>query len=139
MYISEKLRQYISNSKIVSNSNIIITDLTEIKLSEILEKDVNRISISKLISKDLESLIAHWDSENGIKNDMFCVLNKKCLEIFEDDKNEYSAQMIFPLLSHNELFGLIIFFRTDMNYIATSLKSVVPVIKFTNVFLNEEK
>lgn len=138
MLISEKLKQYISSSKIVCDSNIIITDLENVTLIELLDKDSTQIATNKLLSKDILSIIKNWNSFNLTKSELFCIMNYNCIKLFENDTNNYSAQMIFPLFNKNKLLGLIILFRTNNNYVVTSLKPANSLVHFTNEILNEE-
>ena len=138
MHIFEKLKTYISNSKIVCKSNIMITDLNKIQLLDVLDNDIQKITISDYLNEDILDIINLWNSNNCSKSNLFCVLNKKCFKLFKDDHNLYSAQMIFPLFNNNTLNGLIIFSRTTSDYIETSIKSVSGMIKFTNEIINKE-
>ena len=67
------------------------------------------------------------------------IMNYYCLNLIKNDTNNYSAQMIYPLFNKdNKLLGLIIFFRTNKDYILSSTKPISTAVKFTNEFLNEE-
>ena len=138
MHISEKLKEYLFNSKIVCESNIIITDLENIKLVE-LNNNASSITLKDKLSNDILNLIKNWNSYNIDKSNLFCIMNYYCLNLIEDDNNNYSAQMIFPLFNKtNQLLGLIILFRTNKNYIFSSTKPISTTVKFTNDFINEE-
>ena len=138
MHISEKLKEYLFNSKIVCESNIIITDLENIKLVE-LNNNASSITLKDKLSNDILNLIKNWNSYNIDKSNLFCIMNYYCLNLIENDNNNYSAQMIFPLFNKtNQLLGLIILFRTNKNYIFSSTKPISTTVKFTNDFINEE-
>lgn len=138
MHISEKLKKYISNSKNVCHSNILITDLKGIKLNECLDKSSSSIVTSDNLNIDILKLISCWNSNNVSKSELICIMNQDCFKIFKDDINTYSAQMIFPLHQNNTLLGLMIFYRTNNNYIISSIKSVYSLVNFTNKIINEE-
>lgn len=138
MHISEKLKKYLYDSKIVCESNIIITDLENIKLVE-LNNNASSITSKDKLSNDILNLIKNWNSYNIDKSNLFCIMNYYCLNLIENDNNYYSAQMIFPLFNKtNQLLGLIILFRTNKNYIFSSTKPISTTVKFTNDFINEE-
>ncbi len=138
MHISEKLKEYLFNSKIVCESNIIITDLENIKLVE-LNNNASSITLKDKLSNDILNLIKNWNSYNIDKSNLFCIMNYYCLNLIEDDNNNYSAQMIFPLFNKtNQLLGLIILFRTNRNYIFSSTKPINTTIKIINDFINKE-
>ena len=138
MHISEKLKKYLYDSKIVCESNIIITDLENIKLVE-LNNNSSSITSKDKLSNDILNLIKNWNSYNIDKSNLFCIMNYYCLNLIENDNNNYSAQMIFPLFNKtNQLLGLIILFRTNKNYIFSSTKPISTTVKFTNDFINEE-
>ena len=138
MHISEKLKEYLFNSKIVCESNIIITDLENIKLVE-LNNNASSITLKDKLSNDILNLIKNWNSYNIDKSNLFCIMNYYCIKLIENDANNYSAQMIFPLFNkNNKLLGLIIFFRTSKNYILSSTKPINTTVKFTNDFINKE-
>ena len=138
MHISEKLKKYLYDSKIVCESNIIITDLENIKLIE-LNNNASSITSKDKLSNDILNLIKNWNSYNIDKSNLFCIMNYYCIKLIENDANNYSAQMIFPLFNkNNKLLGLIIFFRTSKNYILSSTKPINTTVKFTNDFVNKE-
>ena len=138
MHISEKLKEYLFNSKIVCESNIIITDLENIKLVE-LNNNASSITLKDKLSNDILNLIKNWNSYNIDKSNLFCIMNYYCLNLIENDNNNYSAQMIFPLFNKtNQLLGLIILFRTNRNYIFSSTKPINTTIKIINDFINKE-
>lgn len=139
MHISEKLKEYLSNSKIVCDSNIIITDLENIKLVEFIDNNTITITSNDKLSNNIFDLIKIWNSYNIDKSNLFCIMNYYCIKLIENDTNNYSAQMIFPLFNkNNKLLGLIIFFRTSKNYIFSSTKPINTTVKFTNDFINKE-
>ena len=138
MHISEKLKKYLYDSKIVCESNIIITDLENIKLIE-LNNNASSITSKDKLSNDILNLIKNWNSYNIDKSNLFCIMNYFCIKLIENDTNNYSSQMIFPLFNkNNKLLGLIIFFRTSKNYILSSTKPINTTVKFTNDFINKE-
>lgn len=138
MHISEKLKKYLYDSKIVCESNIIITDLENIKLVE-LNNNSSSITSKDKLSNDILNLIKNWNSYNIDKSNLFCIMNYYCLNLIENDNNNYSAQMIFPLFNKtNQLLGLIILFRTNRNYIFSSTKPINTTIKIINDFINKE-
>lgn len=140
MHISDKIKEYLSDSKVVCESNIIITDLKSIRLIEPFNSNSDIISSNDTLSNDILTLIQKWNSHDINKSNLFCIMNYYCLDLIENDNNNYSAQMIFPLYNNknNELLGLIIFFRTNKNYIFSSTNPISTTVKFTNEFLNEE-
>lgn len=140
MHISEKIKEYLSDSKVVCESNIIITDLKSIRLIEPFNSNSDIISSNDTLSNDILTLIQKWNSHDINKSNLFCIMNYYCLDLIEDDNNNYSAQMIFPLYNdkNNELLGLIIFCRTNKNYIFSSTNPISTTVKFINEFLNEE-
>lgn len=139
MHISEKLKQYISDSKIVCESNIIITNLESIELVELLNDNAPNITLNDKLSNDILDLINKWKSYDITKSSLLCIMNYYCLRLIENDNKQYSAQMIFPLFNKgNKLLGLIILFRTNKNYIFSSAKPAITTANFINDFINEE-
>lgn len=139
MHISEKLKEYLSDSKNVCESNIIITNLENVQFIELLNGNTQNITLDNNLSDEILDLIKKWNSYDIDKSNLFCVMNYYCLNLIKNDTNNYSAQMIFPLFNKdNKLLGLIIFFRTNKDYVLTSTKPVSTAVKFTNEFLNEE-
>ena len=139
MHISEKLKEYLSNSKIVCDSNIIITDLENIKLVEFIDNNTITITSNDKLSNNILDLIKIWNSYNIDKSNLFCIMNYYCIKLIENDTNNYYSQMIFPLFNkNNKLLVLIIFFRTSKNYIFSSTKPINTTVKITNDFINKE-
>lgn len=141
MQITDKLQEYVKNSITSSSSSILITDLESIRLLEISSKDEQKITTTTTkLNFEILDLIDSWKHTYLDKSSLFCVLNVKCFKLFENDTNEYSSQMIFPLYksdNQDEIIGLIIFFRTNLNYIPSSIKSVSSFTKFVNQFILE--
>lgn len=97
------------------------------------------ITLNDKLSNDILDLINKWNSYNVAKSNLLCIMNYYCLNLIENDSNQYSAQMIYPLFNKsNKLLGLIIFFRTSKNYIISSAKPAITTAKFINDFINEE-
>ena len=139
MHISEKLKEYLADSQIICESNIIITDLENIRLVELLNNNVPNVTPNDKLSNDILDLIKKWNSYDIAKCNLFCVMNYYCLNLIENDTNNYSAQMLFPIFNEkNKLLGLIIFFRTNKDYIISSTKPAITTAKFVNNFINEE-
>lgn len=139
MHISEKLKEYLSDSKNVCESNIIITDLENIEFVNLLNGNTQNITLNNKLSDEILDLIKIWNSHNIDKSNLFCIMNYYCLNLIKNGTNNYSAQMIFPLFNEsNKLLGLIIFFRTNKDYIFSSTKPISTVVKFTNDYINEE-
>ena len=101
MHISENLKEYLYNSKIVCKSNIIITDLENIKLVEFIDNNTITITSNDKLSNNIFDLIKIWNSYNIDKSNLFCIMNYYCIKLIENDTNNYSAQMIFPLFNKN--------------------------------------
>lgn len=140
MQITDKLQEYVKRSITSYSSSILITDLQTIKLLEISPRDKQNIMTGTNLNTDILDLVNSWKHTHLDKSSLFCILNGKCLRLFENDDNQYSSQMIFPLCKSNEqyeIIGLIIFFRTNLNYIPSSIKSVSGFIKFVNQFILE--
>ena len=79
MHISEKLKEYLADSKIVCASNIIVTDLENIQLVELSNNNVPKITPNDKLSNDILDLIKKWNSYDIDKSDLFCVMNYYCL------------------------------------------------------------
>lgn len=138
MHITNKLQEYVNDSMKFCQSNVLITDLKEIKLSEILSKDKNNINISCNLHIDVLNIIEKLKhlvfAEN---NDVHYMFNEKCIKLCVNDCNSYKSQMIFPLIEKDKLIGLIIFFRMDRDYVKSSVHSVSSFIHFVNEFILE--
>lgn len=137
MRITNKVIDYVKNSMQFCNSNVIITDLNKVKMTEILLKDQEKIVTNDKLHSEILNIITEWQKNLNGKGNLFNIVNGKCFKLFENDNNSYFAQMIFPLCDNNELIGLIIFFRTDSGYVASSIKSVSSCIEFINKFILE--
>ena len=75
MHISEKLKEYLSNSKIVCDSNIIITDLENIKLVEFIDNNTITITSNDKLSNNIFDLIKIWNSYNIDKSNLHWALS----------------------------------------------------------------
>ena len=57
MHISEKLKEYLSDSKNVCESNIIITDLENIEFVNLLNGNTQNITLNNKLSDEILDLI----------------------------------------------------------------------------------
>jgi hypothetical protein len=132
MKISKTITRYLSNSYSILKSNIIITNLSSIILS-----NNEKIScINAPLSDDLKNLIAKW--ENCENSEQYLLLTNNFIKICNTDPYSYMGQIIFPIFHNNKLDGLLIFFRNKQNFIQSSLKYAKTVKHFTEIFTDDD-
>ena len=110
MVLSSRLEEYIIQSIHVSKSNIIITDLENVKFSKTIDRNVN-YSINNC---SLDIRAKHLVNSSNFSNPNSCLLlnNDECIRILENDPINYTCQMIFPLYDFkNHIQGLLILYR----------------------------
>lgn len=110
MVISSRLEEYIGQSIQVSKSNIIITDLENVKFAKTIDRNAN-YSIDNY-SLDIKSKHLINNSNFSNPNSYLLLNNDECIRILENDPINYACQMIFPLCdSKNHMQGLLILYR----------------------------
>ena len=137
MRISNTVKQYVKESIQVSKSNVIITDLKQIKLIEFINS-INQQEISNyLLSDTAVEILQKWITANK-QSDLFMLLNsKECIKVLKQDDIAYSCQIIFPIFTRKGIEGLLILYRTSGNYISSSLRAVENFKKFINSFIDD--
>lgn len=116
MQVSEKCVKLLKSFNLSDlNFNILIADLKTIQYGIVDEKSDSTLDYDnywhKSLSTDTLNLIQDWKNEE-FSEDLYLLLNNNFKQIVENDKVEYSSQIIYPLFFDNKLDGLAIFFKT---------------------------
>lgn len=120
MQITETLINYLKDSHLQLNSNVLLTDLNKIILADTFS--FNEIYLDQPLNNELLDLIQDW-KDKGYSNQLSLILNHNLKKFITNDIANYSAQMIFPIFHDDILQGLLLFFRTTGNYIKSSSKA----------------
>lgn len=89
----------------VTEYSVVISDLDK----TIVGTNVSRsVYIDKVISKEVENIMGNRKCYMGNKGD-----NSSMIPLFEGDEEEYSAQIVSPILSQGDLCGSIIVFKKE--------------------------
>lgn len=101
MHLSEEVIGYIKTVDIPKtiNSNFLISDLEKIIYTATYEHDYY---ISKPLNNDLLSLIEEW-KKLPISEDLLFMENDSTIKLIDNDIENYSAQMIFPIYLNNSI------------------------------------
>lgn len=142
MYISEKLKEYISN--LYATSNVLLTDSEKVLLEVNFDYDTPQYLNQKL-SKYVKDIFQKWNLEKPeswtpdkpIDITKLLWIENDFKEIVENDNIFYTAQAIYPIFLKDKLDGLIIFFRTKGCYVTTSLKPQKTIRYFTERIHND--
>lgn len=132
MKISKTIINYLSDSYSMLKSNIIITDLSSIILSN--NKELSCINTP--LSNELKKLIIKWKS--SANSEQYLLLIDNFINVCNNDSYSYMGQMIFPIFHNNKLDGLLIFFRDKQNFIQSSLKYAKTIKHFTQIFTDND-
>jgi len=123
------------------NSNFLLSNLRNIEYCILDENNKPTLSydnyLNKPLSLDMLKLIETWKNQIFLE-DLFLILNDNLKQLVQNDTTKYSAQIFFPLYVKNKLAGLAIFFRTNGNYISSSIKSPQTIRNFLQDALNKE-
>lgn len=120
MQITETLINYLKDSHLQLNSNVLLTDLNKIILADIFS--FNDHYLNQPLNSELLDLIQDW-KDKSYSNELSLILNNNPKKFIINDTTNYSAQMIFPIFHNDILQGLLLFFRTNGNYIKSSSKA----------------
>lgn len=148
MPLSNNLLHYLDSSSQILDCGIIVTNLSNIiytntsSLYSMFNSTEECNYINKQISNDLSKIISKWSKFNCFNDSLFEMYNNiekndnSVLKLTKDDKALYYAQLIMPIFRNNKLYGLFICFRTDRQYIDSSIKPVKTTRNFIEKFLN---
>lgn len=128
MHLSEEVISYIQSINIPKsiNSNFLISDLEKIIYTATYEDDYY---ISKPLNNDLLALIEKW-KQLPVSEDLLFMENDSTVKLIDNDIENYSAQMIFPIYLNNSIEGLVIYFRNSGKYINSSPKAPNTIRKW---------
>lgn len=101
MHLSEEVISYIKTVNIPKtiNSNFLISDLDKIIYTATYEDDYY---ISKLLNSNLLTLIEKW-KQLPVSEDLLFMENDSTIKLIDNDIENYSAQMIFPIYLNNSI------------------------------------
>ncbi len=112
MQITETLINYLKDSHLQLNSNVLLTDLNKIILADIFS--FNDHYLNQPLNSELLDFIQDW-KDKSYSNELSLILNNNPKKFIINDTTNYSAQMIFPIFHNDMLQGLLLFFRTNGN------------------------
>lgn len=120
MILDENIINFLHNSHIISNFNIILTDLENIIFSSTHYLSDNYLN--KKISPDLKKYIYSINCSNY--QDSFILINNpfEAKALFYNDTNNYHSQIILPILYQNNVNGVLIFYSNNNNFNNNDLK-----------------
>lgn len=101
--------------------SVLISDLDAIIVGTNISRN---IYMNKVVSKEVENIMESRKCYMGNKSD-----NSSMIPLFEGDEEEYSAQIVSPILSQGDLCGSIIMFKKDGSF---SLSDINLVKIFSN-------
>ena len=101
MHLSEEVISYIKTVNIPKtiNSNFLISDLDKIIYATTYEDDYY---ISKPLNSNLLTLIEKW-KQLPVSEDLLFMKNDSTIKLIDNDIENYSAQMIFPIYLNNSI------------------------------------
>lgn len=102
MQLSTNAINYIESIDILKtiNSNFLISDLEKIIYTTTYEQD--EYYISKPLNANLLSLIKEWQ-QLPISENLLFMENISTIKLVDNDSENYTAQMIFPLYLENSI------------------------------------
>lgn len=102
MQLSKEAISYIESIDIYKtiNSNFLVSDLEKIIYATTYEKD--EYYLSNPLNNDLLSLIEKW-KQLPISENLLFMENISTLKLVDNDSENYTAQMIFPLYLDNSI------------------------------------
>lgn len=102
MHLSEEVIGYIKTTDIPKtiNSSFLISDLEKIIYAATYEND--DYYISKPLNSDLLTLVEEWKHLPVSENLLF-IENNSTIKLIDNDIENYSSQMIFPIYLNNSI------------------------------------
>lgn len=135
MYITSKLISFLHDSKFLSNSTIILTDLEKII---VVESDINTNYLNKKLSNSLKQIVDLYKSDINTVDYMNTDLASIIPITANDDITKYKSQIILPIVHNYIIDGLLIFIADNRKYISSSLKYAKTTQHFVEIFTTKE-
>ncbi len=130
MNISNKLIDFLSSSKVLSNSTIILTDLEKVVFAL---SDFENDFFNRALSNDLIDILNFYSS-NVDAIDYFNASMEHIVPIVVcDDISSYKSQMFLPIVQDNCLVGLLIFISHNRVYLKSNLNFAKTTKHFVEV------
>lgn len=135
MYITNKLVDFLTTSKKLSNSTILLTDLKRVILSL---SDFTKEFMNKELSQNLIDILNLYKEDLAFADHMNISMNTIVPLIFDDDISEYKSQIILPIVHSGVVDGLLIFISNDRIYLKSNLKFAKTTQHFVELFSSKK-
>jgi len=134
MVLSQEIIDYLQKTNIPTsiNQNFLLTDLEKVIYAATYND--NKYYLEKNLDNSLNKIISQWQNKTFCE-DLYIIENTTTVPIIQNDRKNYSAQIILPIIVNKDLVGLAIFFRTQGNYISSSLKMPKTIRDFIQILL----
>ena len=134
MYITNSLIEFLHNSMILSDSNIILTDLNKVVF--VASTDYNNY-LNKNLNNSLKKLLILYSSDYIYDGYMNISMNTIIPIVENDDISKYKSQIILPILHNDAIDGLLIFVTDKRKYLNSNLKYAKTAKHFVEIFSTE--
>lgn len=134
MYINNKLIDFLNASKVLSNSTIIVTDLSSVLFVASDSETANNTYLNHSISKGLKQILTLFSQDINSDNYINSSMNEVINITSNDNISNYKSQIILPIVHNNYIDGLLIFITKDRNYIKSNLEFAKTTKHFVEVF-----
>ena len=133
MFSSENIANFLEDSHIISNFNIILTDLNNIIFSA--PKYCSKNYINKKISYDLKKYIYSINCSNYQDSILLINDSNNIKPIYHSDTQKYYSQIILPILCENNVYGVLIFYSYNNYFNSDDLKFAKTTKYFVEKFI----
>ena len=135
LYITNSLINFLNDSKFLSNSTIILTDLEKVIF---VESDNSNNYLNTELSTSLKQIINLFETDINTVDYMNTTLDNIVPITIDDDITKYKSQIILPIIHDSIIDGLLIFIADNRKYLASSLKYAKTTQHFVEVFTTKE-
>lgn len=135
MYITKSLIDFLSISKDLSHSTILLTSLE--RVIYVASEHDNSIYLDHEISSDLKQILDLYLRDSSADEYLNTTMNRIIPIIEKKDIRKYRSQIILPIIQDKQLQGLLIFVSEDREYIESNLDFAKTTKHFVEIFSME--
>ncbi len=124
----DKITNFLNDSQLISNYNILLTDLNKIIVAK--PSHIEDLYLFHHLSDKLLQILLSFDYDNRNSQKYFFVNPNTIIPLLKHDYYTYSSEIILPIYNKNKLFGSLIFFSNNKIFLASNLNYALTTKTF---------
>lgn len=135
LYITNALTKFLNDSRLISNSTIVLTDLETIVF---VASDKKTNYLHENLSDSLKKILNLYMTDISTVDYMNTTTDTIVPIISGDDYSKYKSQIILPILHYEKIVGLLIFIAKDRSFLPSNLEYAKTTQHFVQIFSTKE-